>query len=332
MLMVLALVVAGVALWSLGALQTRLQEERLTAQGAAIADAIALQVDAGVPLDDATGFSAAARSLITSEPSLTRVALLEAQGGAVNAAGVDATCPARALDISIRSRNPQVGAFSEIGVLRLSLCPTDPLRLGGVDVLALASAASLALIGVIYFVSIADVSALRGFAAGRAWAICSAAPAAALGVWLIGATGEAYRDRAQAATDLLADRLRPAVDIGIDPLQFDGLEALLSFAGLAASGGHGAFQFALFEGRQPVHGFGAGSIGELLSTSQLDLTASRSVRPRTLSAPALSIVARVGWGPVIKLAPRDHPAAVIALIAYVFAPWLLLSLFGRKTA
>lgn len=331
LLMALALLAAGVALWSLGALQTRLQEDRLTAQGAALAETLALQVDAGVPLADATGFFAAARGLLTSEPALTRVALRDAAGGVVAVAGADAPCAARCLDIEIRSRNPQVGAISGIGDLRLSLTPAQTLRLTGVDPLALAAIAALALIGVIYFASIADVSALSGVTGARLWIVCALAPALALAVWLVVETGEAYRDRAQSATDLLADRLRAAVDIGVDPLKFAGLDQLLITAGRAAGDEEGALQFALFEGRRPVFGLGLGAMDELSEPSPTDLVVSRSIRPRTLNAPALSIVAQIGWGPVARRTPADHAIALAALLIYVFVPALILSLFGRRT-
>ena len=332
LLLVLALVAAGVAQWSLSALQTRLQEQRLTAQSAAIAEAIALQVDAGVPLADATGFSAAARSLLTSEPGLSRVALLNARRENVSAVGAPGACTARCLDVSVRSRNPQVGAIGEIGLLQMSLQPATAFRVSGDDPLALAAIAALALIGMIYFAAIADVSALYGATAGKLWVVCALAPGLALAVWLVVQTGEAYRDRAQSATDLLADRLRAAVDIGVDPLKFAGLDQLLSVAGRAAGGEDGSLQFALFEGRKPVYGVGAGSVGDLLDPSQLDLTASRSIRPRTLNAPALSIVARVGWTQITRRTPEDHSIALAFLIAYVFAPALVLFLRGRRRA
>lgn len=332
LLMGLALLAAGVALWSLGALETRLQEDRLTAQGAAIAETLALQVDAGVPLSDATGFSAAARTLLTSDPGLSRVALLDAEGGVVAAVGGREACAGRCLDIDIRSRNPQVGAISEIGDLRLTLARAEALRLSGVDPLALAAIAALALIGVIYFAAIADVSALAGATGARLWIICALAPALALAVWLVVETGEAYRDRAQSATDVLADRLRAAVDIGVDPLRFAGLDQLLASAGRAAGGEEGALQFALFEGRRPVFGVGAGAMAELLEPSQLDLVVSRSIRPRTLNAPSLSIVAQIGWGPIARRTPEDHAIALAALVLYVFAPAVALVLFGRAKA
>ncbi len=332
LLLGLALVAAGVALWSLGALQTRLQEDRLTAQGGAIAETLALQVDTGVPLGDATGFSAAARTLLRSEPALSRVALLDAKGGVVAVVGEETPCLARCLDIEIRSRNPQVGAISEIGYLRLTLAPAQAVQLSGIDPLALAAIAALALIGVIYFVSIADISALSGMTGARLWIICTLAPALALAVWLVIETGEAYRDRAQSATDVLADRLRAAVDIGVDPLNFAGLDQLLATAGRAAGDEEGALQFALFEGRRAVYGVGAGAMDELLEPSQLDLVVSRSIRPRTLNAPSLSIVAQIGWGPIARRTPEDHFIALAALLAYVFAPALFLSFRGRTTA
>ena len=332
LLLGLALVAAGVALWSLSVLQTRLQEDRLAAQGGAIAETLALHVDAGVPLADATGFSAAARTLLRSEPALSRVALLDAKGGVVAAVGADAPCSARCLDIEVRSRNPQVGAISEIGDLRLTLAPAQAVQLSGIDPLALAAIAALALIGVIYFVSIADVSALGGMTGARLWIICALAPALALAVWLVIETGEAYRDRAQSATDVLADRLRAAVDIGVDPLSFAGLDQLLSTAGRAAGDDKGALQFALFEGRRPIYGVGAGAMDELLEPSQLDLVVSRSIRPRTLNAPSLSIVAQIGWGPIARRTPEDHFIALAALLAYVFVPALILSFRGRATA
>lgn len=332
LLLGLALAAAGVALWSLSALQTRLQEDRLTAQAVAIAETLALQVDTGVPLSDATGFSGGARTLLTSDPALSRVALLDAEGELVASAGADEPCTTRCLDVDVRSRNPQVGAISEIGDLRLTLAPPAAFRLSGVDPLALAAIAALALIGVIYFVSIADVSALSGMTGARLWITCALAPALALAVWLVVETGEAYRDRAQSATDLLADRLRAAVDIGVDPLNFAGLDQLLSTAGRAAGGEEGALQFALFEGRRPIYGVGAGAMAELLEPSQLDLVVSRSIRPRTLNAPSLSIVAQIGWGPIARRTPEDHAIALIALLAYVFVPALVLSFLGRTTA
>lgn len=332
LLMGLALVAAGIALWSLSALETRLQEDRLTAQSSAIAETLALQVDTGVPLADATGFSAAARAFLTSEPALTRVALLDAEDRVLTAAGEEATCFNRCLDVEIKSRNPQVGAISEIGAIRLSLAPPEAFRLGGVDPLALAAVAALALIGVVFFAAVADVSALSGVTGARLWIICALAPALALAVWLVVETGEAYRDRAQSATDLLADRLRAAVDIGVDPLKFAGLDQMLIDAGRAAGGEDGALQFALFEGRRPVYGLGAGAMGELLDPSQLDLIVSRSIRPRTLSAPALSIVAQIGWTPIARRTPKDHAVALVALLIYVFVPALVLSLRGRTRA
>lgn len=328
----LALAAAGVALWSLSALQTRLQEDRLTAQGGAIAETLALQVDAGVPLADATGFAAAARTLLTSDPGLSRVALLDAEGVVVTSAGAAEPCAGRCLDIEIRSRNPQVGAISEIGDLRLTLAEAEAFRLTGIDPLALAAIAALALIGAIYFVAIADVSALSGATGARLWIVCALAPALALAAWLVVETGEAYRDRAQSATDLLADRLRAAVDIGVDPLRFAGLDQLLTAAGRAAGGEDGALQFALFEGRRPVYGVGAGAMAELLEPSQLDLVVSRSIRPRTLNAPSLSIVAQIGWGPIARRTPEDHAIALGALLVYVFVPALILSLLGRTRA
>ncbi len=328
----LALIAAGVALWSISALETRLQEDRLTAQSSAIAEILALQVDTGVPLADATGFSAAARAFLTSEPALKRVALLDAEDGVITAAGADEVCTGRCLDVEIRSRNPQVGAISKIGALRLSLDPAEAFRVTSVDPLALAGVAALALIGVVYFAAIADVSALVGLTGARLWIICALAPALALAVWLVVETGEAYRDRAQSATDLLADRLRAAVDIGVDPLKFAGLDQMLVDAGRAAGGEDGALQFALFEGRRPVYGVGAGAMGELLDPSQLDLTVSRSIRPRTLSAPALSIVAQIGWAPIARRTPEDHAYALAALLIYVFVPAFILSLRGRAKA
>lgn len=332
LLMGFALIAAGVALWSLSALETRLQEDRLTAQSAAIAEALALQVDTGVPLADATGFSAAARTFLTSEPDLSRVALLDAEDRLVASAGAGAACSGRCLDVEIKSRNPQVGAISKIGALRLSLDPAEAFRLSAIDPLALAAVAALALIGVVYFTAIADVSALAGRTAARLWIVCALAPALALAVWLIAETGEAYRDRAQSATDLLADRLRAAVDIGVDPLKFAGLDQLLVGAGRAAGGEDGALQFALFEGRRPVFGVGAGALGELLDPAQLDLTVSRSIRPRTLNAPALSIVAQIGWASIVRRTPEDHAYALGALLIYVFVPALILSLRGRTRA
>ncbi len=332
LLMGLALLAAGVSLWSLGALETRLQEDRLTAQSAAIADTLALQVDTGVPLADATGFSAAARAFLASEPALTRVALLDAEGGLVAAAGAGIVCSGRCLDIAIKSRNPQVGAISKIGALRLSLEPAEAFRVTSVDPLALAAVAALALIGVVFFAAVADVSALSGFTGARLWIICALAPALALTVWLIVETGEAYRDRAQSAADLLADRLRAAVDIGVDPLKFADLDQLLVAASRAAGEKEGALQFALFEGRRAVYGVGAGAMGELLDPSQLDLTVSRSIRPRSLSSPALSIVAQIGWGPIARRTPEVHGFALAALVAYVFVPALILSLRGRAKA
>jgi len=145
-------------------------------------------------------------------------------------------------------------------------------------------------------------------------------------------TGEAYRDRAQSATDLLADRLRAAVDIGVDPLNFAGLDQVLSTAGRAAGGDDGTLQFALFEGRRPLYGVGVGAMAEMLETSQLDLVVSRSIRPRTLNAPSLTIVAQIGWAPIARRTPEDHSIALAALLFYIFAPALVLSFRGRATA
>lgn len=220
-----------------------------------------------------------------------------------------------------------MGDMDRHGSVEVAIAAAAPLRLlNGAAILAIAATVALGVIGVVYFLVIADDAALAGPRAARAWCLSAAPPVLVIGAWLTAASGDAYLDRARVTADVLADRLRAAVDIRVDPVGFSGLEDLFRVASSVGAAGGPETRLQLREGRRAivdVAGVEAADGGTAVFAG-LDLSVSRAIRPRTLAFPALSIVAVVPWAGVVRAAPEDHAAALGCLVFFVFGPSALL--------
>lgn len=349
----LALAGAAAAAISAARLEARLSEERILAQAEAMALDVAMLVDAGAPIRDYTGFTSGAKAFLAAEQRLAGVELRDRDGVAVFAAaraggaegeavterpGAMDCAAARCLGVAIMSRNELLGRLGALGVVEVAVAPADPFRLfDGASLIALAAIATLGVIGVIYFLVIADDAALTGAARARAWSVCALPPALVIGAWLVASSGDAYREKARVTADVLADRLRAAVDIQVDPVGFSGLEELFRAVSAASAGGGPQTRFQLREGRRVVVDVAASDASGSEATvgtgglfAGLDLSVARSIRPRTLAYPALSIVAVVPWSGVALAAPGDHAIALACLLVYLLGPAALLLLFGGR--
>lgn len=333
----LALAAAGLAALSAARLDSRLTEERILAQAASIAEDLAQLADVGAPIRDYTGFSSGAKSFLATERRLTAVEVRDRDGETVFSAarpGGAVECePARCLSVDIASRIQMLGDLGSHGTVVVSVVPAAPFGLfDGAAMIALAAIFALAVIGVVHFLIIADDDALDGPRAARAWSLCALPPALVIGLWLTASSGDAYLERARVTADALADRLRAAVDIQVDPVGFSGLEELFRAASAANDGLGPTTRLRLSEGRRAVVDVADGSAAEEAGEglAGLDLSVSRSVRPRTLAYPSLSIVAVVPWSGVVRSAPTDHAIALTGLAAYALGPAVLFLLVGRR--
>lgn len=338
----ISVMAAFAAVLSVAALEDRLTRDRVATQAGAIAMEIARSVESGASLRDQTGFAPAARAFLAAEPALASVSVRGADGAELFGASRKNDEGEGIRDLAVIEL-PIGLRFEPVGSVSAAYAPTAwPAPRGVLHALSLAATAVAILIGVIYFLSIAEADGLYGRRGARGWFFCALAPAAGIAFWVMAASGEAYRDKARVVSDTVADRLRAAVDMRLDPIAFSGLEDLLKRANPVAEGGGPAIAVSLVEGRRVIvrsgGGEGAAATGgdapaaSLWRHSGFALTATRMIRPRTLEAPALMVAAEASWTDVVRSAPRDHSAALIALMLYFAVPVAALSFLRRRPA
>lgn len=337
---VLAAALAALAVWSVATLEGGLTRDRVLAQIDAMAVATARRAEAGVPIGDYTGFSADARALMTAEGRVAAIRIKGADGATVfEAPAPGAFAAAAAAPLADMVAAPIEWRFGAIGVAEAAFNRSNaPAPRGVLHPLAGAAAVVAAVIGLIYYRAIADGAALSGRRGAFGWIWCAAPFAAVVLAWLIAASGEAYREKARVASDMAAERLRAAVDMRLDPAAFSGLGGLLARANPALGGGP-RVELALIEGRRVIARAGAapagapGQVEEVPLSGASDdlatrrhggfsLTAARTVRPGSLSAPSLTVAAGLSWRDVVLATPRDHPMATAALAVFLFVPAL----------
>ncbi|MEM8755585.1 MAG: hypothetical protein AAGF90_21690, partial [Pseudomonadota bacterium] len=291
--------------------------------------------EAGAPLRDQAGRAAALRAFLAAERRVASVELHDRDGAVVFGLGRD---DADAVGLA-RIAEPIGRRFDPIGAVVASYeVARSPTARGALHPLAAAAGAAALAIGLIHLLFVVEPAGLRGLAGARAWALAAAAPAAAIGFWLAAASGEAYRDQARVVSDIVADRLRAAVEIGLDPADFSGLGALLREAAPEAARTGPAFAVTLVEGRKAIAragadlAVGAPALVDPGAEGALSLAAGRTIRPRSLEEPALSVVAAASRLDVAAAAPGDHPWASAALALFWFAPAAGLALLRRSAA